>query len=236
MNNNQIDWKKYLIVFFITVALFATAAYLSSHFGNKKIDQLKSIQDKIAIDILSSETQFSLLSELSCKSISESVLSNELGELGRKLEWGQENIGNKEEVSYLKKYYSLLEIKDYLLTKKISSRCGVKSAFILYFYTTAENCSECEKQGIVLSTLRDKYPELKVYSFDYSIDLSAVKSMLYIYKIKDTLLPALVIDDDVLTGFQSIESLETRVTESFKLQEKAPEDTTKTSTVKTKTN
>ena len=60
--NDNFDWKKYLIVFFITVGLFATAYYLSEYFGGKKVEELKSIQDKIAIDILSSETQFSLLS------------------------------------------------------------------------------------------------------------------------------------------------------------------------------
>ena len=223
-NNTHIDWKKYVIVFLFTVGLFLSASYVSNYFGNKKIDQLKLIQDKISIDILSSETQFSLLSELSCKNISDSIISGELGELGRKLEWGQENIGMTDTVSYLKKYYSLLEIKDYLLTKKISARCNTKSAFILYFYTTAENCSECEKQGLALSALRDKYPELRVYSFDYSIDLSAVKAMLQIYKIEDTKLPALVIDEDVLTGFHSIDELEIRVKESFKLQETKPEE------------
>lgn len=223
----QFDWKRYITVFFITLALFLTALYLSNYFGDKKINQLKLIQDKISIDILSSETQFSLLSELSCKNISGSVLSGELADLGHKLEWGQENIGNIEEVSYLKKYYSLLEIKDYILMKKISSRCNKKSAFILYFYTTAQNCSECEKQGIVLSTLREKYPELRVYSFDYSIDLSAVRAMLDIYKIKDTALPALVIDDELLTGFNSIESLETRIKDSFELQEAIPKEKTK---------
>ncbi|OGI75575.1 hypothetical protein A3C67_00600 [Candidatus Nomurabacteria bacterium RIFCSPHIGHO2_02_FULL_42_19] len=221
--NNNIDWKKYLIVFLITISLFLTASYVSNYFGNRKIDQLKSIQDKISIDILSSETQFSLLSELSCKNISDSALSGELGELGSKLEWGQENLGATEEVSYLRKYYSLLQIKDYLLMKKISDRCKVKSAFILYFYTTAENCSECEREELVLTALREKYPELRVYSFDYSTDLSAVKAMLQIYKIKDTLLPALVVADDVLTGFHSLEELEERIKESFKLQEKVPE-------------
>ncbi|MDP1760533.1 MAG: hypothetical protein Q8L01_03790 [Candidatus Woesebacteria bacterium] len=225
MENNHIDWKKYLIVLLITAGIFFTAVFLSNYFNNKKLNQLKSIQDKISIDILSSETQFSLLSELSCKNVSNSVLSKELGDLGHKLEWGQENIGNTEEVSYLKKYYSLLQIKDYLLIKKISARCGVKSAFILYFYTTAENCSECEKEGIVLSSLRERYPELRVYSFDYSIDLSAVKAMLDIYKIKDTALPALVIDDEVLTGFNSIEDLDLRIKNSFKLQEARPKDT-----------
>lgn len=233
MSPNHVDWKKYIIVLFITVFLFATAGYLSNYFGNKKIEQLKSIQDKIAIDILSSETQFSLLSELSCKNISDSVLSGELGELGKKLEWGQTNLGTTDEVSYLKKYYSLLEIKDYLLMKKIADRCKTKSAFILYFYTTAENCSECEKEGIVLTTLRDKYPELRVYSFDYSIDLSAVKAMLDIYKIQDTKLPALVVGDDVLTGFQSIEDLEAMIKDSFNLEDISSEKETEKKDIKT---
>ena len=219
----MIDWKKYLIVFLITATLFLSASYLSNYFGDRKLGELKTIQDKIAIDVLSSETQYSLLSDLSCKNLSGSVLSGELAELARKLEWGEENLGASEEVLYLKKYYSLLEIKDYLLAKKIAERCKVKSAFILYFYTTLENCSECERQGLVLTALRDKYLELRVYSFDYSIDLSAVKSMLTIFKIEDTKLPAVVIDDEVLTGFHSLEELETRIQESFKLQETKPE-------------
>ena len=81
--------------------------------------------------------------------------------------------------------------------------------FYSVFYTTAENCTECEKESLVLSSLREKYPELRVYSFDYSTDLSAVKAMLQIYKIKDTELPALVLDDKLLTGFHGIEELET---------------------------
>ncbi len=226
--NNKIDWKKYVIVLLITFGLFMTASYLSNYFSNEKINQIKSIQDKIAIDILSSETEYSLLSELSCKSISDSAFSSELGELGRKLEWGQNNLGATDEVSNLRKYYSLLQIKDYLLTKKISARCGVKSAFILYFYTQAASCSECEKQGLVLSSLRDKYPELRVYSFDYSTDLSAIKAMLDIYKIKDTVLPALVIDDDVLTGFHPVDELGAKIESSFKLQ--SPTKVEKTTT------
>lgn len=227
MNSNFIDWKKYFIVFLITLTLFLSASYVSNYFSNKKIDQLKLIQDQIAINILSSETQFALLQESSCKNISSSVLSGELDELGRKLAWEQENSNSSEEVSVLKKYYSLLQIKDYLLMKKISTGCKVKSAFILYFYTTVENCSECERQGFVLSSLRDKYPSLRVYSFDYSIDVSAVKSLLKIYNLKDTELPALILDDEVLTGFRGVEELEARIKESFKLQETEATDSSK---------
>ncbi len=232
MTHNNIDWKKYVIVLLITIVLFATAYFLSNYFGGKKIDQLKTIQDEIAINILSSETEFSLLSELSCKNISGSALSDQLAELGDKLEWGQNNLGESEEVSYLKKYYSLLEIKDYLLMKRISARCGTKASFILYFYTAKEYCSECERQSLVLSSLRDKYPELRVYSFDYSIDLSAVRAIINIYKIKDTELPALVIDDDVLTGFHTTEELEAIVTKSFGLEEEIEEQVKKPAVLK----
>jgi hypothetical protein len=215
----MIDYKKYLLVFLITICLFLTAGYLSNYFNNRKINEIKSIQDKVSINILSSETQFSLLQESSCKNVSNSLLSLELEELGHKLEWSEQNLGNTNKVTYLKQYYSLLQIKDYLLTKKIAKSCKVKSAFILYFYTTKDNCSECEKESMVLNSLRDKYPELRVYSFDYSVDVSAVKALLSMYKIKDTELPALVIDDEVMTGFHSMEDLDRVVKESFKLQE-----------------
>jgi len=221
----MIDWKKYLIVFLITATLFLSASYLSNYFGQRRIAELETIQDRLAIDILSSETQFDLLSDLACRNLSgSSVLSGELAELGRKLEWSESNLGGGEEVRRLKEYYSLLEIKDYLLAKKLAERCKVKSAFILYFYTTAEHCRECERQGLVLSALRERYPELRVYSFDYSINLSAVNSMLTIFKIKDTELPALVIDEELLTGFQPLEDLSERVEESFKLKEAESEE------------
>jgi hypothetical protein len=190
----KVDWKKYLIVFLITLGLFGIASLLSGYFSEQKINELQLIQDEVAINILSSETQFSLLQELSCKNLSSSVFSAELEELGAKLEWGETNLGATREVANLKKYYSLLEIKDYLLMKNISARCQVKYAFILYFYTTVEHCSECERQGLVLSALRNKYPALRVYSFDYGTDLSAVEAMLKIFKIEDTKLPALVVE------------------------------------------
>ncbi|OGI63724.1 hypothetical protein A2914_00925 [Candidatus Nomurabacteria bacterium RIFCSPLOWO2_01_FULL_41_21] len=225
---NNVDWKKYFIVFLITLTLFLSASYLSDYFSTKKINQLKLIQDEISLDILSSETQFALLSELSCKNVSGfSVLSDLLGELGAKLEWGESNLGKTEEVEYLRKYYSLLQIKDYLLMKQISSRCGFKYAFVLYFYTTAENCSECERQGLVLSRLKNKYPELRVYSFDFSTDLSAVEAMLAIYKIEDTKLPALVVEGDLYTGFQDIDKLEPLIQETFGLEEEGEEEEVK---------
>ncbi len=230
MKNN---WTKYIFVFFITCGLFLTALYLSNYFNNKKIDNLKSIQDKIAIDILSSETQFSLLEESSCSNVTESYLSQELNSLGEKIDSSEENIGDSEDVAALKRYYSLLEIKDYLLMKRITERCKEASVFVLYFYGNANDCEDCDKQSYVLTALREKYPGLRVYSFDYNIDISAVQTLKSIYKVGDAL-PALVMNGKTFNGFQSVEDIEKNLPELKTLlpEEEKPKVEVKPTTTK----
>lgn len=225
------DWRKYVIVLFITSTIFISGLWISNYLSNKKIDQLKNIEGKISLDLLSSETQFSLLQELSCKDVSTTVLSSELNSLADKITFSENNIGNDDDsVVSLKKYYSLLEIKDYLLMKKITERCGQKSIFILYFYKN-DNCDDCTKQGYVLTSLREKYPNLRVYSFDYNLDLSSIKAMTSIYKVPDNL-PAIVINGKVYSGFKTIEEIEKTFPEleSIKKEEEVvkPKASTKT--------
>jgi len=207
-NKNKGSWVKYVLVLLITAGLFATVFYVSSVLTNKKLDQLSAIQSNISTDILSSETQYALLGELDCSQVTNSVLSDQLNDLSKKIEYLETSTGKSEELTELEKQYSLLEIKDYLLMKEITNRCGQKSVFILYFYTTSDNCSECVKQGYVLTDLREKYPALRVYSFDYGLNLSAVSTLIKIYNIEDTKLPALVSAGKVYTGFHSVEDIE----------------------------
>jgi hypothetical protein len=227
------DWKKYVIVLFITLTIFISGLWVSNYLSNKKIDQLKSIESKISLDLMSSETQFSLLQELSCKDVSTTVLSSELNNLADKISYSENNIGSEDvDVISLKKYYSLLEIKDYLLMKKITERCGQKSIFILYFYKN-DNCNDCTKQGYVLTALREKYPNLRVYSFDYNLDLSAIRAMISIYKVKDNL-PAIVINGKVYNGLQTVEEIEKTFPEleSIKAPEEVKKPTTKSKVIK----
>ena len=212
-NSNGINWKKYLFSFAITATIFAIAILLSNYFAQQKLDDIRGIQDKIAIDILSSETQFSLLEESSCKNIGVGTLSTELGTLEDKLSYteGQRGVLDPE-VQTLKRYYSLLEIKDYLLMNKISEKCKKTPLSIIYFYSITGSCADCEKQGYVLTNLRQSYPELRVYSFDYNSDLSAVKTLISINKARKDL-PAIFIKDKSYYGFQSVGDLEKAIPE-----------------------
>src|SRR5258708_6764746 len=114
-HTHTLDWKKYLLVLLITAAIFATALYVSNYFGQKKIQDIKNIQDKLSIDILSSETEFSLLENASCKDIASTTsLTAELANLEDKLNYTEQDRGATDpEVISLKQNYSLLEIKDY---------------------------------------------------------------------------------------------------------------------------
>ncbi len=224
--NKNVDWKKYVIVFIITLALFITAIIVSSSLNEKKFSSLKSIQDQIAVDLLSSEVQYSLLEEQSCSDVTNSVLSQELGNFADKIEYSENNnIGSTSDLTDLKKNYSLLEIKDYLLMKKVTKRCGIKSSFILYFYANSADCTDCTKQSYALTSLREKYPELRVYSFDYNLDLSAVRALIAIYKIPNNL-PAIVIDEKTYAGFQDATTIEKIIGPALKPVEK--KTTTKT--------
>ncbi len=200
----MINAKKYILVLLLTLGIFAVAFILSGYINSKKIDTLKISGDTISIDILSLETQFALLAEAPCETFKNSTLSDELNALGDRLSAAEDQRGiSNQEVMSLKKYYSILEIKDYLLTEKLRKTCKIKPTTILYFYSNRNNCDECTRQGYVLTKLREMYPDLRVYTFDYDIDVSAVKTMITLHKIPDTL-PVLVINGKVHSGLKSI--------------------------------
>lgn len=230
----MIDVKKYIFTFVLTATIFATAFFASSFFSDKRVESVKEMQDNISIDILSSETQFDLLKEVSCSNVSDAMLSPQLSEIGDKLSKTEADRGsNDADVVYLKKYYTLLEVKDYLLSKQFVAKCGTakKPVSIIYFYSNKGDCPECEREGYVLTRLKEKYPDLRVYSFDYNLDLSVVDSMKRIYKISSSL-PALVIEDKTYIGFKSVEELEMLMPDTLKTQESATSTATSSKKVK----
>ena len=215
----KFDWKNYIIALVITIGIFITILFISRYVSNQKLANIRDTQDSIAIDIMSSETEFSLLSELSCKNVGQSTLSQELNSMAEKIDYSENNIGKSDDLTKLKEYYALLEIKDFLLQQKITEQCGKKVTSILYVYTTAANCSECTKQGYVLTALREKYPDLRIYSFDYNVNLSALHALLSIYGVKDTALPAIIVNSQMYTGFHALSDIETLIPDVVKAQE-----------------
>ncbi len=215
-------WMTYGIAFAITALIFGTALYVSNFFNDLRAAEIRTAQDNISIDILSIETQFDLLAEHSCRDISEdSVLSTELRSIADRLSYLESQTGvDEEELVRLKRYYSLLQIKDLLLMQRVSEKCRLNPVFILYFYSNKGDCEKCEEQGYVLTALSRDYPQLRVYSFDYDLPLSPLRTLIQIHGVENNL-PALVIKDHAYYGFHSVEDITKVLPELAKLKKRA---------------
>ncbi|MDO8742005.1 MAG: hypothetical protein Q7J45_00505 [bacterium] len=199
-----------LLALGITVALTGTVAYTVNYLNRMRVAELSAMEDKLAIDILSLDTQFSLLSAAPCdSSASSTTLINELSDVGARLAYAESQLGSDNlQVIRLKDQYSLLEIRDYMITKQLAAACGTKPPVtVLYFYSNAGDCPDCDKAGYALSYLHDTYPSLRVYSFDYNLDLGALKTFIAVTKVQNSL-PAFVINNKQIYGFTSLADLE----------------------------
>jgi len=203
--------RNVLIALGITVVLSGTVAYAIDYLNQMRINELSTIEDQISIDTLSLDTQFSLLEAAPCDSTASStVLTGELSDLGNRLSYAESQLGtDNAQVVRLKKQYSLLEIRDYLITKRLAEACGTKPVIVLYFYSNAGDCAKCDKAGYALSYLHNAYPALRVYSFDYNLNLGALKTLIAVTKVADSL-PAFVINGTHSYGFTSLADLKTQ--------------------------
>lgn len=209
MNPASLFTRNALIALGITLLIVATVVYAVEYLNQERIKELNAIEEQISTDTLSLETQFSLLEEAPCEDINAgNILSGELGNLGDRLAFAEERLGaNDEEVIRLKERYTLLQIRDYLLSKRLAQVCKVNTIVALYFYSNAGDCADCDRAGYALSYLRETYPALRVYSFDYNLDLGALKTLVAVEKVEQRF-PAFVIEGKRQYGFTDLETLE----------------------------
>lgn len=201
--------RNVLIALAITAAIVGTIIYAIAYLDAKRVGELTRIENQLQVDTLSLDTQFSLLESAPCAvAASTTNLTAALDDLGKRLSYTEDRLGSEDpQVKTLKQQYSLLEIRDYLVTKKLAAACDTEQVIVLYFYSNKSDCTECDNAGYALSYLRDQYPKLRVYSFDYHLELGALETLIALEKVQPTL-PAFVINDKVTYGFTTLEELQ----------------------------
>lgn len=228
---NSILGRNLLISLIITIAIIGTVIYAISYLNQQRVQQLSDLQDQLATDTLSVETQFALLEEAPCTDLSEgNTLSREVSDLGDQLSTAEGQLGTtNQQVIELKKQYTLLQIRDYLLTQRLSKTCGLKPTVVLYFYSNQPgSCADCNRAAYALSYLHNENPKLRVYSFDYDLQLGALDTLKSVEKIQPKF-PAFVINGTRSYGFTNLDDFETLFPKDF-----FASSTTATSTSKAK--
>jgi hypothetical protein len=206
-----------LLALLVTIAIAATVVSAVRYLDRQRVAQLNDLQTRLATDTLSIETQFALLEEAGCENLSEgNTLSQEMANLGERLSFAESQVGTRDEqVIELKKQYTLLQIRDYLLTNRLAETCDVDPTVALYFYSNEPNaCEDCDRASYALSYLHETNPALRVYSFDYNLDLGALKTLIAVEKIRPEF-PAFVIDGTRVYGFENIDTFKLNFPEDY---------------------
>lgn len=224
----ELNTKKYVLVFFITLGIFAIIFLFSDYLYQQRLSQVKNIEDNINLNILESEIQYALLADASCDTDESGnpLLINEINMLTKRLAYMEDQRGADDaEVISLKKYYSLLQVKDYLLLRERAKQCDAKPLTILYFYSNEGDCDDCTKMGYVLTSMREDYDTLHVYAFDYNLGLSVIETLKSIYKLEDQF-PVLIVNRKPYYGFKSREEIEQLIPELSALRATSTKATT----------
>jgi len=200
-----------LLALIITLVIIGTIIATINYLDRQRLAELDALQNQLATDTLSIETQFALLEEAPCEDLEGgTAFSREVGTLGDRLARSEQRLGSDDpEVLQLKKQYTLLQIRDYLLTKRLAETCDVEPVTTLYFYSNEEVCEDCDRAGAALSYLRETYPSLRVYSFDYDLELGALKTLVAVEKVNPEF-PAFVINGKRSYGYTELEEFQER--------------------------
>ncbi len=207
MKRQKMQASKYVAAFAMTTVIFLIGFIIGGYINESKLSTIDELQQDLTKDTISSELQFILLTEHPCESLHADQLTEELYDIGTKLDFMESKMGKKnKDVIKLKEYYSLLEIRHWLLMKRANEECNSSYDLIHYLYSNKGDCDDCEQQGYVLSTIHKKYPTVNIYSFDINIDDPALGSIKDLYGI--TTAPSLVINGITEEGFRDKEFIE----------------------------
>lgn len=197
--------KKYLITFFITSTIFLSAFFVSDRVSNSRVEQLNNVQEKISLNILATETRFALLENSSCENVFEGSpleigITRDLNQLVTRIKFLENELGSdNEDVVILKRRYTLLQMKDFLLVQELGKRCDYTVATVLYFH--APDCGDCRNQSIVLDQIRSENSYVRVYWMDTSIEEGTLGTLERLYDVQEY--PTLVLGEENYPGFTS---------------------------------
>lgn len=198
---------KYLAVFTTTTLIFVVGIIIGQMITSSKLSRLSDMEQDLKINAMDIELQYLLLAEDPCTAINSTFLTDELYQMGARLDFMERKLGaDNPSVISLKEYYSLLELRHWIFSKKTKNECGTDKDLILYFYSNKGDCDQCGEQGFVLNYLHKKYPQLNIYSFDINIDNNALLTVKEVYDVEKA--PSLIINNKFYSGFKDKKEIE----------------------------
>ncbi|MDI6825687.1 MAG: hypothetical protein QMD36_00610 [Candidatus Aenigmarchaeota archaeon] len=214
--------KRLLIIASITTIILYFMGILTGHFIQVKVlsrteEELKKIQEefydyKRNLENIQLEQLYLTThqGELSCKILVSTIneMQNSLAyfwsRLPTKLEVYEKYSEIQPEYVKLKRDYTLLSIRAWLLSSDVKKRCGEQIIPALYFYS--KDCNSCINQSYVLDNLKKQNPNFSAFIVDFNLDEPIVKIIKDVYNVTEV--PSFIINDKLYSGYQSLDRME----------------------------
>lgn len=191
----------------LVIVVFSIGIILGNAWKSSSSDEVSKVLQQSELDAESFLVEQELFEsfETNCPLADKrlSSLSEELWKLGKVLgaQDAQQKLGD-ENYNFLKRKYHLMQIRTYILDKKLQTDCGSKTNVILFYFKRGDESSE--EQGKILDELVAEY-KLHVFAveYGYSKELQFLEDY---YEIKET--PSLAVNfGNTLPGMTTKEQL-----------------------------
>ncbi len=213
----KISIKIYVLAFIISTIIFAVGIYVGTTIEKMNLAGIKEEMQMISDKIWNMENLlFSQESVIFCN-----IYTQELLEINEEREKVSEKVKYLDEKGImdenLKDKYLLLQIKSYLLHKKIDDICFGNTTFVLYFYSS-KNCAICNQQNIELNKVHDTEIAKEKMIAIYDLDCDTRSTIIEVFKIKYNITdyPTFIINDKKLVGFMNMSVLLSEIETSAK--------------------
>jgi hypothetical protein len=217
--------KRLLIVAIITTIILYFAGILTGYFVQVKVlsktqEELEKVREEFFeyrqnLENLQLEQLYltTYQGELSCDFLVSTIndINQRMHYFWSKLPSRLEKYEKFEEIepeyTKLKRDYTILSIRAWLISLNVKEKCREEILPVLYFYSTdSSKCEKCVEQGIVLDEVKKRHNEFSAFLVDFDLDEPIVKAIKTTYNI--TKLPAFVIDKKVYQDFTSLDEFE----------------------------
>ena len=220
--------KKLLLIAGITTIVLYFMGILTGYFVQVKVlsttqEELKKIQEefydyKQNLENIQLEQLYLTThqGELSCKILISTIdeMHNNLAyfwdKLPSKLEVYEKYSEIQPEYVKLKRDYTLLSIRTWLLSLDVKEKCGEEIIPALYFYSG--DCDSCINQSYVLDNLKKENPNFSAFIVDFNLDEPIVKIIKNVYNVTEV--PSFIINDKLYSGYRSLEQMKKIISRS----------------------
>ena len=207
MEGRGIKARMYFFAFVASLLLFTVGLVLGWQWGYSAVTQMRSELDALSAD----EAGVELVSLLGNESFACQIYESEFARMFQKTEEYGSKLAELEvrkgkmdsEVLELKKAYSAMQLRNYLLQQRMDSRCGYRHNVIIYFYSN-ENYTPETDEGLQIGKV-DKEFGVYTYHFDVNVDSPIVRGLKAAYGV--TAVPTLIINGRKYEGFMTADEL-----------------------------